>query len=169
MFALGREVVDDVHDDAGGYGGRQRESIFIMPSFDLSADEAKFRKDLGALRLGLMALHKALIDSEKMAYEETFGEIASPNHFLQLLIADPWFAWLHPISELVVAIDELLEGKEPVTGANAGVVVKQTKSLLVASEEGQGFARSYFEALQREPDVVMAHAEVVKCLKDFKI
>jgi hypothetical protein len=41
--------------------------------------------------------------------------------------------------------------------------------LLVASEEGQGFARSYFEALQREPDVVMAHAEVGKCLKEFKV
>ncbi len=142
---------------------------FSMPSFDLSADEARFRKDLGALRLSLMALHKALIDSEKAAYEETFGGIASPNQFLQLLIADPWFAWLHPVSELVVAIDELLEGKEPVTGSNAGVIVKQTKSLLVASEEGQGFARSYFEALQREPDVVMAHAEVVKCLREFKV
>jgi len=138
-----------------------------MPSFDLSAEEAKYRQNLSALRLGLMALHKTLIESEKAVYEETFGEIASPNQFLQLLIADPWFAWLHPVSELVVAIDELLDGKEPVTGANAGVIVKQTKLLLVASEEGQGFARSYFEALQREPDVVMAHAEVVKCLKAF--
>jgi len=138
-----------------------------MPSFDLSAEEARFRQNLGALRLSLMALHKTLIDSEKAAYQETFGEIASPNQFLQLLISDPWFAWLHPVSELVVAIDELLEGKEAVGEANAGAIVKQTKTLLVASEEGEGFARSYFEALQREPDVVMAHAEVVKCLKGF--
>lgn len=148
-----------------GAGGK--ESI-VMPSFDLSAEEAKYRKDLGALRLGLMALHKTLIDSEKAAYEETFGEVTSPNQFLQLLIADPWFAWLHPISELVVAIDELLEGKERITGINSGIIVKQTKGLLVASEEGQGFARSYYEALQREPDVVMAHAEVGKVLKEFR-
>jgi hypothetical protein len=138
-----------------------------MPSFDLSAEEAKFRQNLGALRLCLMALHKTLIDSEKTAYEDTFGEVPSPNAFLQLLISDPWFAWLHPISELVVVIDELLESKEAITSTHSSAIVKQTKSLLVASEEGQGFARSYFEALQREPDVVMAHAEVVKCLKGF--
>ena len=141
--------------------------VFVMPSFDLSAEEAKYRQNLSALRLGLMGLHKTLIDSEKAVYEETFGEINSPNQFLQLLISDPWFAWLHPISELVVVIDEMLEAKEAVTGANAVAIVKQTKALLVASEEGQGFPRSYYEALQREPDVVMAHAEVVKCLKAF--
>jgi hypothetical protein len=37
--------------------------------------------------------------------------------------------------------------------------------LLKASEEGQGFGRSYFESLQREPDVVLAHAAVMKVLK----
>lgn len=165
LFALGSELVDGRGNEASS--GLVQRKVPVMPSFDLSADEAKYRQNLNALRSGLMTLHKTLIDSEKSEYQDTFGEVSSPQQFLQLLIADPWFAWLHPVSELVVAIDELLEGKEPVTGINSGVIVKQTKALLVASEEGQGFERSYYEALQREPDVVMAHAEVIKCLKAF--
>jgi hypothetical protein len=34
--------------------------------------------------------------------------------------------------------------------------------MLVASESGEGFAQNYFEALQRDPDVVMAQGEVTK-------
>jgi hypothetical protein len=53
---------------------------------------------LDELRQRLLDLHKTLVDYERVTYEKTFGAIASQNEFLQLLIKDPWFAWLHPIS-----------------------------------------------------------------------
>ena len=62
-------------------------------------------------------------------------------------------------------IDQVLEAEEPVTGARVAELIEQARSLLVASEEGNGFSRSYFEALQREPDVVLAHAGVMQSLK----
>jgi hypothetical protein len=117
------------------------------------------------LRQKVLDLHKTLMDYERVTYEQTFGAIKSQNQFLQLLIKDPWFAWLHPISELVVQMDEMLEAKEPLTSALVKRVFAQTRTLLKASEQGQGFGRSYFEALQEEPDVVLAHASVMKCLK----
>jgi hypothetical protein len=114
----------------------------------------------------VLDLHKTLIDSERAGYEQTFGAIDSQNRFLQLLISDPWFAWLHPLSELVVAMDEALDSKEvTVTDETVKHFREETRKLLKASEEGQGFERSYYEALQREPDVVMAHAEVAKRFK----
>jgi len=119
---------------------------------------------LQPLRHALLALHKALVDSERVSYEQTIGTIPSPNHFLQLLTSDPWFAWLHPMSQLIVAMDEALDEKEPLTVANVDALVKQTRLLLVASESGDGFSKHYFDALQREPDVVLAHAEAVKLL-----
>src|ERR1051326_9280999 len=67
---------------------------------------------LEVLRLSLLNLHKALVDSERVEYEKTIGKIQSPNHFLQLLTNDPWFAWLSPLSQLIVSIDEALDGKE---------------------------------------------------------
>jgi hypothetical protein len=125
---------------------------------------ADFRERLAQLREALLRLHKALVDSERIGYEQNIGTIPSPNHFLQLLTNDPWFAWLHPVSELIVALDEALDAKSktPLTAELADGLVKQTAALLVASETGEGFARHYFDALQRDPDVVMAHAEAAK-------
>ena len=119
---------------------------------------------LVALREALLILHKTLVDSERESYEKTIGAIQSQNHFLQLLIRDPWFAWLQPFSQLIVSMDETLEQDEPLTLAAAEALVKQTRLLLVASEAGEGFSRHYFDALQRDPDVVLAHAEVSKLI-----
>jgi len=126
------------------------------------------RQRLTGLRNALLALHKALVDSERASYEQTVGKIASPNHFLQLLTGDPWFAWLQPFSQLIVALDEALEEKEPLTDAGADALIKQTGRLLTASETGEGFSRHYFDALQRDPDVVLAHAEVTKLVAPRK-
>jgi hypothetical protein len=130
-------------------------------------ERKKILAELSRLREKLVVLHKALIDSERVEYEASFGTIPNPNQFLKLLINDPWFAWLQPVSALVVAMDELMDEKEqPVTKADLTRVKKQAANLLKSSEEGEGFGRSYFESLQREPDVVLAHAAVMKLLKD---
>lgn len=123
-----------------------------------------FRDRLTQLREALLHLHKALVDSERVSYEQNIGTIPSANHFLKLLTDDPWFAWLHPLSELIVAMDEALDAraKPPLTNEITAALVKQTSALLVASETGEGFARHYYDALQRDPDVVMAHAEAAK-------
>ena len=123
---------------------------------------------LAQVREALFALHKTLIDSERVSYEQTMGTIASPNHFLQLLTGDPWFAWLQPLSHLVVAVDVALDEKEPLTTDGVGALRKQTSQLLVATEAGDGFPKHYFDALQRDPDVVLAHARVMKSLNDGK-
>jgi hypothetical protein len=126
------------------------------------------QQKLQRLRNELLVLHKALVDSERVTYEQTIGAIPSPNHFLQLLTGDPWFAWLQPISQLIVAMDEALDEKEPLTAAGVDALFRQTRLLLVVSEEGDGFSKHYFDALQRDPDVVFAHAEVAKLLSPRK-
>ena len=119
---------------------------------------------LPELRDALLELHKVLVDSERVSYERAMGTIQSPTHFLRLLTDDPWFAWLHPVSQLIVTIDEAMDSDEPLTPAGAEALRKRTKELLVASETGGGFARHYDDALQRDPDVVLAHAKVAKLL-----
>jgi hypothetical protein len=119
---------------------------------------------LEQVRHALLHLHKTLVDTERVNYEKTIGAIASPNHFLQLLTSDPWFGWLQPISQLIVAMDEALDEKEPLTASVADALIQQTRLLLVTSEEGQRFSRHYFDALQGDADVVLAHAAVAKIL-----
>ncbi len=123
-----------------------------------------FHERLAHLREALLALHKALVDSERVSYEQNIGTIPSANHFLKLLTNDPWFVWLHPLSQLIVALDEALDAKtkSPLTAEMSAALMKRTGELLVAAETGEGFARHYFDALQRDPDVVMAHAAAAK-------
>jgi hypothetical protein len=64
------------------------------------------RTRLVALRDALLELHKTLVDSERVEYEKTMGPISSANEFLRLLSNDPWFAWLVPLTRLLVTIDE---------------------------------------------------------------
>jgi hypothetical protein len=114
------------------------------------------------VRSALLALHKTLVDSERVTYEKTVGAIRSPNQFLQLLTTDPWFAWLQPLSQLIVSMDEVLDAKEPITSDMVDAAMKEASVLLAPSEAGEGFAHHYFDALQRDPDVVIAHSEVMK-------
>lgn len=116
------------------------------------------------LRDKLLDLHKAVIEFEKERYEKTVGAIQSPYQFLQLVTRDPWFAWLHPLSQLIVSIDEAVEEKEPLTEAMADALRTQARSLLVAAENAESFSGHYFVALQNEPQVVMAHAAVIKLI-----
>jgi hypothetical protein len=123
-----------------------------------------FRQPLLDLRDKLLDLHKAVIEFERERCEKTVGAIKSPYQFLQLVTRDPWFAWLHPLSQLIVSIDEAVEEKEPLTEAMADALRTQTRSLLVAAENAEGFSGHYFVALQNEPQVVMAHAAVIKLI-----
>jgi hypothetical protein len=61
-------------------------------------------------------------------------------------------------------MDEALTGKEPLTAAAVDTLARQSALLLAPAEHGQEFSGHYFEALQRDPDVVLAHAEAVKLI-----
>ena len=80
------------------------------------AEQDAIRQPLLELHGALLKLHKALLDSEKIIYEKNVGPIRSPNHFFQLLTGDPYFAWLRPVSQLIVAIDETLDTLINATG-----------------------------------------------------
>lgn len=133
------------------------------PIADSPASESALRR-MRELRRGLLRLHKALLDTERAAYEQVYGRV-SPGELLQLVINHEQFAWLHSISELVVRIDEMLDADEPATTADADALLAQLRALLKPSETGNDFERSYYAALQREPAAVLAHRDVTKLLQ----
>ena len=117
------------------------------------------------LRNGLLRHHKILLDSERDCYEHEIGKIKNANQFLALVIHDPWFAWLHELSELIVLIDETQDSKEiPFTAADVDRLLAQAKALLVPVQDGEGFAQLYDQAMQRDPGVIIAHGQLVKLM-----
>ena len=142
-----------------------QRSVKMKNSIQPGPEPAGLRQRLTELREALLALHKVLLESERASYEMTFGKITSPYQFLQLLTNDPWFAWLTPVTQLIAAMDEMLDAKAPLTVAGVDALVAQARTLLVATEVGEGFSRHYDEALQRTPDVVFAHVAAAKLIR----
>lgn len=113
----------------------------------------------------LLRLHKALLDDERVSYERVHGRIPSNGTFLQLVLGDAWFAWLRPLSQLMIRLDELMEEGQESARTEIIDLLTSARTLLTPTEEGDGFGRQYHDALQRGPDVVLAHAAVTALLR----
>ena len=100
------------------------------------------RSLLTELRHILLTHHKALLDSERARYEHDIERVKSSGQMLNLVLHDPFFAWLHELSELIVAIDETLDADEAATGADAARLLAQARTLLTPVESGKGFRRT---------------------------
>jgi hypothetical protein len=116
------------------------------------------------LRNTLMSLHKALLDSERGAYERDVARVSSPGQMLDLLMNDPWFAYLRELSQFIVLVDEILDADEPVSLEEANGLVSRASQLLKPSPEANGFRKRYYDAMQRDPGVVLAHAATTKVI-----
>ena len=123
---------------------------------------------LREVRLRLLDLHKALLEDSRAAYELDRGRIPTNATLLQLVINDPWFAWLRPLSEKVVRIDVMLLPDAEATEADAVTLLEEVERLLSPAEGEEPFAQRYSEALQRQPAVIMAHGGVRRVLKQAK-
>ena len=117
------------------------------------------------LRRALLHLHKTLLEWERAAYEKIHGR-TSPGNLLAALMNDPQFAWLRPLSELIVRIDESLEidGMEGPEVDVSGIVALASSSI-AADESGSAAAQRHHKALQEHPDAVFAHRAVTNVLK----
>ena len=130
------------------------------------ASSTEVRERLRELRNTLLSLHKALLDSERTAYELVHGRIGSPAAFLQLLINDPWFAWLRPVTTLLVQIDEGLAAKNPPrTSRELEQLMTDTRALLSPSSESDAFWKRYSNVVQRDPGVLVMHQQLEEYLR----
>jgi hypothetical protein len=123
---------------------------------------------LSELRIKLLRLHKLLLETERLTYEQVRGQVSS-SELLQLVISHEQFAWLHRLSALIIQIDELLHDGEPVTPEAIEATGSDIHTMLSPDELGDEFAMKYDTALQRHPDVVLAHADVVMLLTSASI
>ena len=121
------------------------------------------------LSTGLLHLHKSFLDVERAAYERDVARITSAGQYLQLVLSDPWFAWLREISQFIVLVDEARDADDPpVTPVDAARLIEQARAILSPSEDAGGFRRRYYEALQRDPAAVLAHGTMMKVLAQLE-
>ncbi len=122
---------------------------------------------LTALRNGLLHLHKCLLDSERAAYERDIARITTTGQYLNLVLSDPWFAWLRDLSQFIVVVDEALADKEPVTPEDATRLVARARELVSPDEAGNGGRRRDVEVKQRDPGAVLAHRDMMRVFAEL--
>src|SRR5471032_2522040 len=122
-----------------------------------------YQESLIQVRRSLLDLHKSLIDRERADYEKAHGAVSAAE-MLRLLIGDPRFSWLQPISALIVRVDELISNAserrrpnaarpamtpEQITAEGASLL-RETRELLTRDEMPGNFHHRYNAALQRD-------------------
>ncbi len=118
---------------------------------------------LGEMRRLLLNLHKTLLDWQRSNYELTHGRLQT-SQLLQVIFSHDDFAWLRPMSGLIVKMDEAIAGDSPEAPAPAGPLVREAAAL-ISPETGTVYADRYRAALQELPDAVLAHRDLVTLLK----
>jgi len=111
-------------------------------------------------RQGLLRLHKTLLDWERSHYERTHGR-QSIGDLLNAFLQHPQFAWLRPMSQLIVRIDEMLADAAQPTAADAEGVLAQLRVLTSVGDSAEGDTRRYDQALQENPETVFAHRDLM--------
>lgn len=117
-------------------------------------------------REALLHVHRVLLEIERIRYERQHGRIPGSGAFLQLALNDSWFYWLRPIPTLIALLDEWLEAdpQPPDAAAQADLLLAQVRDRLRPDENGADFQQRYYQLLQEEPAVAVAHAEVRKMI-----
>lgn len=112
-----------------------------------------------AARLALLDLHKSLISAERRRFEASRGPIGGPHQALTLLLSDPFFAWLQPLAQLIVLLDEWLDDDAPRLPNDVPVLFDRISGLLSGGAD-EAFQLEYRRALQDSPEVVVCHGRV---------
>jgi hypothetical protein len=126
--------------------GLNRYNGFVAPSAD-------------SLHRALLALHKAVLGAERAQLEGIHGELSNAA-FLQLVSDPVRYGWLKPFSALILAFEEDEDERPP-----EEELVAMARALLLPPKRKTPFGRRYLSLMQREPGLVLAHAELMKLLR----
>ncbi len=112
-----------------------------------------------SLRRALLALHKEVLAAERKHLEQVHGGLSSAA-FLQIVSDPVRYGWLQPLSRLILAYEEDEEERAP-----EEELLARTRDLLLPPKQKTPFGRRYLSLMQREPALVLAHAELAKLLR----
>jgi hypothetical protein len=112
----------------------------------------------------LKVLHKALLQAGRAAYEAEHGPVEGMQ-LLHLVVHDPAFASLRPLSELMADLDAVIDPEEPLNDEEQGAVRGELEHLL--SPAGGELRVTLTAFIQQAADVASAYARVRRILSSL--
>lgn len=125
------------------------------------------REQLQELRNALLVLHQALLTYQRKIHEKRYGRVAASGVLFTLATSNRQFAWLRSLSELIVGLDAYLEVDQQTT-KNTASLIRYTKQMLSLQKPTSQFEKLYFAAVQKDPEVLIAHHRVMSILNPKK-
>ena len=108
------------------------------------------------LRRALLELHRTIIAEERAGYERRAGRVNAAA-FLRVLIEDEAYAWLRPLSALIVRMDDEEE--------DAAALLAEARALVRPDFTGTPFQTRYAWLIEQSPAVAYAHGVVKQALR----
>ena len=122
---------------------------------------------LTTVRDSLAELHRVLLDAERREIERVTGRLSS-GEYLQMLLHDPRFAWLRPFGRMVATLDgsmhEARKAGQEISDEEFQDLCNRVAGVVAIRTQLEAGYR-YRDLLQREPDVVLAHAALTRSLQ----
>lgn len=134
-----------------------QKAKFFARTMHTPDDEARaaLRAALRDVSRHLMPLHRALIEAAKDDYAFAYGPVEQPTRLLGLLNEDPFFAWIKPVTSLIVDIDEM--SRRDFEPAEVHEIAGRLDRFFGPSPDPE-FAKQYVPVLQKSVDVAVNHA-----------
>jgi hypothetical protein len=124
-------------------------------------ERAELRAALRELSKALLPLHRALIQAARDDYAFAHGKTVTPAQLLQLVTDDPFFAWLKPMTAIIVEIDEMVRTDFEADAA-------RSVAARVAELFDGALNERWVPLLQRDVDLAIAHASIRRALAKLR-
>jgi hypothetical protein len=124
------------------------------------------RAKLDRMAAAMRVLHKALIDVTQHEYERTHGKVKNPYALFALVAHDPAFAWLQPMTKLIVEIEDVI-GRPLPPPAKSDVLETRKKIDQLLVTVGEAFSTHYLSLVQSSPDIAAEHGRLHGVLNEI--
>lgn len=128
-------------------------------------ERAEARTTLRGIWKQLLPLHRALIDDASAQFRANGGTVTGPTHLLQLLQEEEFFAWLRPMTTLIVDLDSMT--RTDFTPDDVAAMVARLETFFGAAPDPD-FSTRYVPILQRDFDVTVGHAAIRQAVAKLK-
>lgn len=107
-----------------------------------------------------LQLHRELIATTRRTYEQTHGQVANPYAMFALVTEDPAFAWLRPLSGLLVQVSDVIDQKTILPDEASFIRSEMARLVSPAEGEDTTFYDRVREARQLDPGLVTSHTHI---------
>jgi hypothetical protein len=112
---------------------------------------------LQKLQSSLLQMHRYMLASLKSDREARTRQPISPTDWFHLILSEPEYSWMRPITGLMSDIDALMDNYE-VAEEDLRIIRQELEGLfLIPSENPADFSSKYQDMVRQDPDVMLYH------------